>query len=760
MQESQERAGGGESFITRVAMWSASHRRLAAIAWLAVIVLSFGACAAFPVDTDVKEQPPGESGAALSLIEKRFATTNKSVNEFVVFEHPSLSVDDPAYRGTVEQLMAQLRALRRVSESTPSGTTVTSSRRIVANTLTHYDLDTPAGRSPLVSRTNPTVSFAVVEMEGDAIEAGENIQAVIDAVKAASTAHRDFQVLLGGAASTQKQGQDVTNGDFGRSLRLSLPLTFLLLLLAFRGLVAALIPLALAFVAIVVASGILSVVSQWYPLSDIYSEMVLLMGLATGIDYALFVITRFSRERRHGLDRVAAIHTATSTSGKAVAFAGVTVLLAIAGMFLVGDNTFTSLGLASMVVVALAVVVSITLLPALLGDALDRLRVPFMRQREEGGGFWGYVCDRVLARPAVFAVVVVVGLLALASPLLTLNLGFNGARGLPDAVEAKKALRALEQNFTLGLTSPAVVVVDAGENKNVFAPDVQSHVAQFERLVAAETVGPANPNAIFGTPIQKDTNDAGDTQVIQVPLNADTGDQRAIDAVEHLRADLIPGAFGDSSAHVLVTGASAANVDFKANIISKTPLVFGMVLGLAFIILLVTFRSIVIAVKAIILNLLSVGATYGVLVLVFQEGWLFEKPLSFEATGIVESWLPLFLFSILFGLSMDYHMFVMGRIKEAVEHGESTDEAISSGIKATAGTITNAALIMIAVALTFALSRNIGVKQFGFGLAVAILLDATIIRSVLLPASMKLLGKNNWYLPSWLRWIPTVRMAE
>jgi RND superfamily putative drug exporter len=304
-------------------------------------------------------------------------------------------------------------------------------------------------------------------------------------------------------------------------------------------------------------------------------------------------------------------------------------------------------------------------------------------------------------------------------------------------------------------------VVDAGKNQNVFAPEVRSHVEELVGLVQAETVSAGNPDAPYGAPIQTDINDAGDTELIQIPLNADIGEDKAIDAVNRIRNDFIPAAgFGNSPDRALVTGATAANIDFRDNIMFRTPFVWAFVLGLAFTVLLVTFRSIVIAVKALILNSLSVAAAYGLLVLVFQKGWLLEGPLGFEATGIIESWLPLFLFSILFGLSMDYHMFIMSRIKEAYETGASSDEAIAIGVKATAGTITSAAAIMVAVAVIFVLTRNIGIKQFGFGLATAIFIDATVIRSILLPASMKLLGEWNWYLPSWLRWLPQIRMAE
>ena len=587
---------------------------------------------------------------------------------------------------------------------------------------------------------------------------------MLETVAEAQAASDGFEILIGGDASINKEASEIVEEDFGFALFLNLPITFVILILAFGALAAAFVPLSLAVAAVITASGILAVISQRYPLSEVYSEIVLLMGLATGIDYALFVISRFRRERRAGRSKEEALLVATSTSGQAVVFAGVTVLLAICGMFLVGDVIFSSLGLSAIVVVALAVIMSVTLLPALLamlGDNVNWLRVPFLDRGGEGGGLWGFISDRVLARPAAVAAVTLVALLAMAAPVVTFNLGFNGAKGLPDDVDAKKAVVALEENFTLGLITPAQVVVDAGKDENVFAPEVQSHVEELVELVQAETVSAGNPDAPYGAPIQTDINDAGDTELIQIPLNADIGEDKAIDAVNRIRNDFIPAAgFGNSPDRALVTGATAGNIDFRDNIMFRTPFVWAFVLGLAFTVLLVTFRSIVIAVKALILNSLSVGAAYGLLVLVFQEGWLLERPLGFEATGIIESWLPLFLFSILFGLSMDYHMFIMSRIKEAYEKGASSDEAIAIGVKATAGTITSAAAIMVAVAVIFVFTRNIGIKQFGFGLATAIFIDATVIRSILLPASMKLLGEWNWYLPSWLRWLPQIRMAE
>jgi uncharacterized membrane protein YdfJ with MMPL/SSD domain len=738
------------------------------IAWVLIVIVALGACSVIETDTDVEQEAPGEAGEALALFQERFEQEEASPEEFVVFSHPSLTVDDPAYRETVEGLMDDLRALRATETEVVGGTTVTSSTRVVASTTSHYDIGLPAEVSPFVATEDAgDVTFAIVELEGDLDKAQDNIEPILDAAAGAEEASDGFEILVGGDASFNKQILEIVDEDFGRALSLNLPITFVILILAFGAVVAASVPIALALAAIITASGILAIVSQSYPLDIAYSEMVLLMGLATGIDYSLFVISRYRRERNAGRSKEDALRTASGTSGKAVVFAGTVVVFAIAGMFLVDDAIFSSLALASIVVVALAIIMSVTLLPALLsilGDNVNRLRVPFLaRDTGEGGGVWGVITDQVLARPAILATVTLLALLALATQVLSFNLGFNGVKSFPDAAEAKRAVLALEENFTIGLIQPAVIVVDAGEKGNVFAEDVQSDVDQFISDVAAETRTPDNPDNPYGALAQEpDVSGAGDTELVFVPIHADSGDDKAIDAVNHLRDDLIPTAFEDSSARALVTGATAANIDFRDNIISRTPVVLAVVLALAFVVLLVMFRSIIIPIKAIILNLLSVGAAYGVLVLVFQEGWPpgIEDVLGFEATGIVESWLPLFLFAILFGLSMDYHMFLLGRVKEAYERGAGNEEAVSLGVKATAGTITSAAAIMVAVFTIFAFMRLLGMQQFGVGLGVAILVDATIIRSILLPASMKLLGDLNWYLPSWLEWIPRIQMAE
>lgn len=746
-----------------MAVWSSHHRLLVGLGWLLVIVVAMGASIVMPTKTSWEQEGIGEAGDALRLYEERFGERQVPPQEVVVFSSAT-QVDDPAYRRTVEDLMTRLSELRTEEIRDVGGTRVSEYKRIVSGSFTHYDTGLPREASPLVAPSDSgDVSLALVSLQGDVLTAKENIDPVVRTVAQVSEESPGFTILSGGEASTFAEQDKIIEEDLGRALMLNLTVTLVILLLVFRAPVAALIPLTLAIAAVLTAFGVLSVISQSYTLSPIYTEMVLLMGLATGIDYTLFVVTRFRNERRAGRSDEEALRIAAGTSGKAVVFAGATVVLAVCGMFLVGEATFTSLGLAAVIVVMIAIIISVTLLPTLLGALagyIDRFTLPFLVRGEERGGVWGHITDFVLARPAILAILATGLLLAAAAPIVTFNLGFNGAKALSDDVEAKRALLALEENFTLGLTSPALVVVDAGESRNVYAEDIQSGVRQLVERVQAETASAQRPDAPFGAPIQTDVNGAGDTEVIRIPLNADTGEERALDDVRRLRNELIPAAFEGSSARVSVTGATAANIDFRSHIDGRTPIVFAFVLGLAFFVLLLTFRSFVIAVKAIILNLLSVGAAYGILVLVFQEGWLLEGPLGFEATGIIESWLPLFLFAILFGLSMDYHMFILARIKEAWERGAGSDRAVSLGVRATAGTITSAAAIMIAVAMIFAFTRFLGIKQFGFGLALAIFIDATIIRSILLPATMKLLGDWNWYLPRWLEWLPHIRMAE
>ncbi len=574
------------------------------------------------------------------------------------------------------------------------------------------------------------------------------IDDVLDAVETASLEAPGFEIELFSFRLIDDQIEDIITEDFNRILVISLIAGLIILVLAFRALVAAVVPLAMAIGSIFSALGIAALVSQVYPLVDLYAEILLLMGLAVGIDYSLFVVSRFRAERRDGRPKLEAITVASNTTGRAVFYAGITVLLSLTGLTLTRDSTFISLALGAIIGVFVAVIASLTFLPAILavlGDGVNRLKLPFLRGEDTQHGLWGAISDRVLAHPAGIATVTAGALVVLAIPIFSLNLGFNaGADSLPDAAGGKRALVLLERHFSSSLILPAKVVIDA---PNVRSPEVQGGVDDFLARVDQNDafLGP------FGISVNRDQN----LMRINVPLAGSIDDEASEDAIDVLRNVIIPQSFSGTAAAVFVTGETADSVDFRDRMIDSAPYVFVFVMGLSFLLLLVMFRSLIIPLKAIILNLLSVAAVYGVLVAVFQWGWGIEI-LGSEETGIIKSWLPLFLFGILFGLSMDYHMLLLNRIKETYDQGLSNEEAVSAGIRLTAGQITSAAAIMVAVFLSFATSRILGLQQLGLGLAVAVFIDATVIRVILLPATMKLLGDWNWYLPRWLRWIPSV----
>ncbi len=727
--KSQDTPGNGNGLTptARLARWSAAHRWWVLGASVLVLVLAVFASTTFTTQLlDEGNAGEGEAAVGADLVNDRFEF-NSAPSEQLVFLSETLTVDDPVYRSTVENVVSNLRTLPEVESVT-----------------SYYDNGDPA----MVS-AGRNVVLAQVVIAGHEDDAHKKVDAITSTVRAAAAANSGFEITVAGITSLEKQTQDISKDDMARVLMITIVLGLVILLIAFRALVAAVIPLVLAVGAIIAAVGIATLVSQAYPLSEVYIDMVFLMGLAVGIDYSLFIISRYRFERKAGRAKLDAITVASNTTGRAVFYAGITVMLSLAGLMLTQNPIFISLALGAIIVVLFTVIGSLTLLPAVLsvlGDNINRLRVPIIGRESKGGaGFWGAISDRVLARPAVFAAVTAGALVALSIPMLSLNLGFNaGADAYDDAVEGKRALEILEENFTAGLASPAYVVVD---HSNVNSPEVQASVANLLDQV--------NRDVAYFAPFVTNVNPQGDLLYIEVPIAGAIDDDVSKDAITHLRDDIIPAAFEGSSAQVYVSGQTAGSMDFTEQMISATPIVFAFVLGLAFLILLAMFRSVVIPAKAIILNLLSVSAAYGVVVLVFQDG-VGQSITGFQSTGVIGAWLPLFLFAILFGLSMDYHMLLLNRIKEAYDRGASNEESVSSGIRATAGTITSAAAIMVGVFGAFALGSEVGMQQFGVGLGVAVLLDATIIRVILLPAIMKLLGDSNWYLPSWLEWLPKV----
>ncbi len=681
----------------------------------------------------------GDSGRADDLLVERFevdplpgAVVVHARIERIIVSNPSLDVDDPAFQAIVDPLA-------RTIQGFPLVTTV----------LNYYDDSDTDLRADdrnavlIVARSeDPTVSH-----NGDI-----DVQPIMDAVDRANTSAPGFEVGIISSRIIEDEFEDIIEKDFQRILLVSMFFGLGVLILAFRAVVAALIPLVMAIVAIFTALGIVAVISQKYAFAESYAEVLLLMGLAVGIDYSLFVISRFRHERTAGRPKLEAIAVASNTTGRAVVYAGITVILSLTGLVLTRDATFTSFSVAAVIVVALAVVGSLTLLPALLsilGDRVNWLRIPFLGRESQGAGIWGAIADRVLAKPAILATLTAAALLALALPLFSMNIGFNqGADAMPDALKSKRAIQLLEQHFSSSLVTPAKVVIDAPD---VTAPGVQSAVdALIAQVGQSEAfLGP------FGIAISRDNT----LLRINVRTAGKLDDDIAEGAIDLLRDVVVPQTFSGVNAEVFVGGDTAGGIDFRDHMFTSAPFVFVFVLGLSFLLLMLMFRSLVIAIKAITLNLMSVAAVYGVLVMVFQWGWGISL-LGSEETGIIEAWLPLLLFGILFGLSMDYHMLLLNRIKEFHDGGATNEESVSQGIRITAGQITSAAIIMVGVFGAFATSRVLGLQQFGLGLGVAVLIVATVIRVVLLPATMKLLGEWNWYMPSWLGWLPKITQEE
>ncbi|MGI9098469.1 MAG: MMPL family transporter [Solirubrobacteraceae bacterium] len=459
---------------------------------------------------------------------------------------------------------------------------------------------------------------------------------------------------------------------------------------------------------------------------------------------------REREERAAGRSAEAALEAAAATSGRAVLISGFTVMVAMAGMYFTGSSTFSSFATGTIIVVAVAMIGSITVLPALLsklGDRVDKARVPFLHRLRSSNGesrVWGAILDRVLARPKISVAVATGLLLVLAFPAFSLKTGVPGTDTLPRDLPVMQTFDRIEAAFPGG-PLPAVVAIQADD---VTAPAVRTAIADLRRDALA--------TGEMKQPVQVDVSPDRRVARVLLPLAGDGSDARSERALTTLRTDLIPSTLGRvGGVEASVSGQTAQSRDFNDLMKGHAPIVFAFVLTMAFLLLLVTFRSLVIPIKAIVLNLLSVGAAYGVLVWVFQDGHG-EQLLGFESTGAITSWLPLFLFVILFGLSMDYHVFILSRIREAFDRGMRTEDAVAHGIKSTAGVVTSAAIVMVAVFAIFATLTAVEFKQMGVGLAVAVLLDATIVRAVLLPAMMKLLGDWNWYLPRRLQRLPRV----
>ncbi len=691
----------------RAAMWSARHRALAILGWVAFViamtVLSghLGTLEAAPEDTGHGESRRADRIVAAAGFPERPA------GEMVL-------VQGDGREAAVAEVQRALRERPEVAE-----------------------VDAPIGSA---DGRSTLVSFSVA---GDAETAGDRIQPVLDTIAAVQEKHPGLYVGEAGDASGDRMIGAELDAGLTRLSMLSIPITLGILLVAFGAVVAALLPVGLAVTAVVAATGLLAAASRWVPTVDTTMHVMLLIGLAVGVDYCLFYIRRERDERRRGADPHRALLIAAQTSGRSIWVSGLTVIVAMAGMFLTMDATFSSFAVATILVVATAVLGSLTALPAMLsalGDRVDAVKIPGLYRRRSDGRVWSAILRVVLARPLVSALVAVAALGVLAAPALDLRTKGESVTDFGPGTPIVQAFLRIEEAFP-GEGSPAEVVVRAAD---VTGADFRTAVATFER--EAEASG-----RMHG-PFDVRTNPAGTVAVVSVVL-AENGEEEALEA---LRGTVAPSAFaGLPGATVAVTGETAGDVDFQNRLSDSLPWVFGFVLGLAFVLLLVSFRSVVVAATGVVLNLLSVAAAYGMLVFVFQDGH-FEGLLDFQASGGITNWMPLFLFTILFGLSMDYHVFVLSRIREGHDQGLSTRDAVARGIGSTAGVITSAAVVMVAVFALFATLPLLATKELGIGLAAAVLLDATLIRGVLLPAVMALLGDRNWWLPRWLRWLPQV----
>ena len=703
--------------------WSAQHRKKAIFGWLAFVIVAVFIGGSVGTKTlGDSDFGIGESGRADKAVSDHFP--DKGAESVLVQSHDGARTDDASFRAAVDDVVGRLEHTTNVRNvSSPYG----------PDSAGQLSED---GRSALVT----------FELPGD--NPADKVDPSLDAVSTLAKQHPSFRIEQFGDGSADKALSKAFEDDFRRAEFTSLPITLVILILAFGALLAAFVPLVLAITAVAAAIGLLGPISHIWPVDESISSVVLLIGLAVGVDYSMFYLRREREERARGRSEEAALEAAAATSGRAVLVSGFTVIAAMAGMYFGGAATFMSFATGTILVVAIAVAGSLTVLPAILsklGDRVNKGRVPFMRPERRTGEAraWGWVLDRVLRRPLVSLILAGSVLLVLAVPVLHIHTADSGVDGLPRSLPIMKTYDRMQAAFP-GETFSADIVV---EGRNLNEAQVRD-AAQRMREVARESDQ-------FQEPVTVDVSRDGQLAVVEVPLAGNGSDDRSMDAVRTLRSDVVPDVFGGvtSGSVVGVSGFTAGSVDFNDLMSTRIWYVFAFVFAVAFLLLLVTFRSIVIPIKAIALNMLSVAAALGIVTWVFQDGNL-ESVLSFDSTGAITAWFPLMLFVILFGLSMDYHVFILSRIKEAVDRGEPTDEAVAHGIKSTAGVVSAAALVMVGVFAIFATLSFIDMKQFGVGLAAAVLIDATLVRGVLLPSAMKLLGEWNWYLPSWLEWLP------
>ena len=718
--ESIARASSRRPWLT-VGAWVVA---IAAAGYLSVTYL------ADALTTDVNFTDRPEAVQAQDLLEEMRG--EQKFSEFVVVRSDAITVDDPAFGDFVTLVQQAIVGLG------PDKVQFVGS---------YLDESGP------VSDDGMTVLLPVTMADPDLTEASKHAADLAEAVEAVSHP-AGFETLIAGQATLNNDFQHLAEETLAKGESFGIMIALIVLMVVIGTVVAAVLPILLAIASIGVAFGLTAVLGLMFELSFFITNFITMMGLAVGIDYSLFIVARYREERTRGVDKLDAIGRAGATANRAVFFSGVTVVLALLGLFFMPNTIFRSLSSGAILVVLVAVAASMTLLPAvlsLLGDKVNRLKV--RRQKsldnvDKIGGFWDKLTNRVMRRPVWWLLGGGAVLIAIGVAYFQIQTGFSGVSTLPDDLESKHAFLVLQEEFSGGLADPVEIVIDG-----TITAEVEAAVDDLLATLAGDPLfGPPSTGLV--------TNEAGDIGAITVPLAGDSASRASNAAVARLRSDYVPAAFDGTGVNVLVGGWPAFNLDFFDDVDQYTPIVFIFVLGLSFLLLTVVFRSIVLPIKAILLNLLSVGAAYGAVVLFFQPhaspGWIqsISEKLGFIQVESIEAWLPLFLFSVLFGLSMDYHVFLLTRIREHYDRTGDNQAAVAHGLRTTGAIITGAALIMVAVFAGFAAGDLAAMQQMGFGLAIAVFLDATIIRSIMVPASMRLLGEWNWYLPKWLGWLP------
>jgi putative drug exporter of the RND superfamily len=742
----------------RVAAWSARHRWPVFALWFVATFGLLGASVAAGgiKALDVNEDPNGprlESEVAYEVFGGS-EPVDAAERLVVVVGGPPNAARDPAFQASVTQLAADLRAAQA---------TVDGLREATFDSV--IDPFVAGPESGLISPDGSTVQV-VGNVPGERPVVEQRLVPVPAIVDAARERMPDATIHIVSSTFLNNDIERVINEELDGSLRLTIPVTFLILLLAFGAIAASVVPLVLAVTSLSAAIGLLGLYSQTVSaVSPNAIQLVILMGLAVAVDYSLFMITRFRTERQRGAAVQEAIETSSSTAGRAVFFSGIAVIISLGGLVTLGVSLFTSMAIGTMGVVLVSVIGSLTFLPATLAILGDRVNLgrpvtwlPRLLRRRgaleaidrraarpPGSGLWAVVAGAVMRRPVVMTVLSAALLLAVASPVTRLRTGVTDITGLPATIDGIAGIRLINEKFPLGQNLTVDVVVTEPDRD-----DVQAAVAELKTRMAALP-------AIQGAPTEVSAGD-GRSVLLSFPMTGGRNDEVNRETVRTVRSEIRPEVFGDlqsQGVEVYVTGGVARVVDITGLYSDAAPRIVGFVLGLSFLLMLVAFRSIVIPIKAILLNLLSTAAAFGVMVLVFHEGWLNDQ-LGIASSGVIESWVPIFVFTILFGLSMDYHLFILTRIKEARDRGLDSRAAVARGISVTSGTITSAASIMVVVFAVFVTFKFVFIQQLGLGLAVAVFIDATLIRSILLPATMTLLGDWNWWLPRWLAWLPRV----